>query len=301
MINTRNTHLLKGQARRQDEKVDWVGSTGFFAVHLAAFAVFFVAFSWWAVAFAVFSYGLRMFGITAGFHRYFAHRSYSAPRWFQFVLGLIGTCASQMGPLWWAAHHRHHHLYSDKPKDIHSPVLRGFWWSHMGWIICKRYEKTEYSMIKDFTIYPEIMWLNKYHLVVSISYATFCFAVGAVAGRLFPEAGISGLQFLVWGYFFSTVFVYHGTFTINSLSHVWGWKRFDVSDESRNNPVLALITMGEGWHNNHHRFPNSARQGLKWWEYDISHGILKILSWVGFVHSLKKPSAVDVLTAKRAA
>jgi stearoyl-CoA desaturase (delta-9 desaturase) len=238
--------------------------------------------------------------ITGGYHRLFSHVSYVAHPFVKMFYLIFGACAMQNSVLHWSADHRVHHRFTDTDLDPYN-AGRGFWWSHMGWIICKRYEKTEYSMIKDFTIYPEIMWLNKYHLVVSVLYATFCFAVGALAGRLFPEAGISGLQFLIWGYFLSTVFVYHGTFTINSLSHVWGWKRFDVSDESRNNPVLALITMGEGWHNNHHRFPNSARQGLKWWEYDISHGILKVLSWVGFVHSLKKPSAVDVLTAKRAA
>lgn len=286
---------------RGDEKLDLVGSIAFILVHIAALGVFFMAFSWWAVAFAAFSYYIRMFGITAGFHRYFSHRAYHAPRGTQFVLGLLGTAASQQGPLWWAAHHRHHHMYSDKPKDIHSPTLRGFWWSHLGWILCKKYERTNYAMIKDFAAYPEIRWLNDNHLVVSVLYAVFCFSVGFVSGKFFPESGISGLQFLFWGYFLATVFVYHATFSINSIAHVWGTRRFDISDTSRNNFFLALLTLGEGWHNNHHRFPQAARQGLKWWEIDISHGTLRVLSWFKLVGPFKKTSPADLLTAKKAA
>ncbi len=284
---------------RRDEKIDWLGSIPFIATHVLALLVFVVPFSWAAVVFFAFSYGLRMFGITAGFHRYFAHRAYQVGRGMQFFLGFIGTCASQRGPLWWAAHHRHHHLYSDKPKDIHSPMQRGFWWSHMGWIICKRYEDTNFSLIKDFETYPEIQWLNKNHYLVSIFYAVMCFGLGVLVGSLTGNPAHNGWSFLVWGYFLSTVFVYHGTFTINSLAHVWGTKRFLVSDESRNNFVLALVTMGEGWHNNHHRFPTSVRQGLRWWEIDISHGILRSLSWLRLVKNMKRPTKVEVARAER--
>ncbi len=273
------------QKPNEIEKLDVPGSMAFLSVHLACLLVFFAGFSWAALGLCIFSYVIRMFGITAGFHRYFSHRSYQTSRVFQFALGVLGTCAGQKGPLWWAAHHREHHRNSDGENDIHSPVRRGFWWAHAGWILCKKYVPTNFGHIQDFAKYPELRFLNRFDLMISVLYAVAIFGLGEFLG-LFME--ITGFQALIWGYFISTVFLYHGTFTINSLAHVWGTRRFQTSDFSRNNFFLAMITLGEGWHNNHHRFPYSEKQGLAWYEIDISHWILKTLSWLRVVRHLRR-------------
>jgi len=221
-------------------------------------------------------YFVRMFAITAGYHRYFSHRGYKTSRAFQFVLGLLGTTATQKGPLWWSAIHRRHHRDSDTPRDVHSPVQRGFWWSHMGWIIANEHEEYDPSEVKDLWKYPELRWLDRYHVI-------------PVLALLGASTIFGGLRGLCWWYCVSTVLVMHGTFTINSLSHVWGHRRFNTTDDSRNNPVLALITLGEGWHNNHHRYMQTANQGFYWWQVDISYYILKALSVVGITRDLRKP------------
>ncbi|HSP98064.1 MAG TPA: acyl-CoA desaturase [Candidatus Dormibacteraeota bacterium] len=219
-----------------------------------------------------------MFGVTAGYHRYFSHRSYKTGRVFQFVLALLGTLAVQKGVLWWSANHRVHHKYSDQEGDVHSPVRNGFWWSHVGWILAEDWEETQYDRIPDMARYPELRWLNEHYLVPPVALATLLFLVG-------------GLQWLVWGFFISTTVLWHSTFTINSLSHVFGRRRYETGDASRNNVWLALLTMGEGWHNNHHRYMNSVRQGFFWWEVDASYYILKALSWLGLVWDLHQPPA----------
>jgi stearoyl-CoA desaturase (Delta-9 desaturase) len=188
----------------------------------------------------------------------------------------VGTMSVQKGPLWWAAHHRRHHTYSDQEGDIHSPVLRGLWWSHVGWILSARYDKTDLDAIPDMARYPELRWLDRFHIVPPVLLAVALYQWG-------------GAVMLVWGFFVSTTVLYHGTFVINSLAHVFGTRRFETGDESRNNLWLALITMGEGWHNNHHRYPGSERQGFYWWEIDMSHYILKALSYVGVVWNLRVP------------
>ena len=251
----------------------------FWGVHLAALVgVWWVGFSWWGVGLAIGLYYLRMFGITAGFHRYFAHRSYKTSRVTQFVLAWIGTMSAQKGVLWWASHHRWHHLYSDTPKDIHSPKQRGFWWAHVGWILCHRYDATDFKRIKDFAKYPELRWLNRYHLVPPLALAALLYVVG-------------GLPALVWGFFVSTVALWHGTFFINSLAHVFGSRRYETSDTSRNSMLLALLTLGEGWHNNHHHYQSTANQGFFWWEIDVSYYVLRAMSWVGLVWDLRLPPA----------
>jgi stearoyl-CoA desaturase (delta-9 desaturase) len=259
-----------------DEKVDFVTSIPFFAVHVLALGAFFVPFRWWYPVVALGLYYLRMFGITAGYHRYFSHRAYKTSRAFQFALAFLGTTSTQKGVLWWAANHRDHHKHSDDPEDIHSPVQRGLWWSHVGWILCSKYNPTRFERIPDFARYPELRWLNRYHLVPPILLGVLLFAVG-------------GLPLLVWGYFVSTAVLWHGTFTINSLSHVFGRTRYRTTDESKNNWLLALITMGEGWHNNHHYYMSTANQGFFWWEIDASYYILKLLSWCGLVWDLRVP------------
>ncbi|HZS37219.1 MAG TPA: acyl-CoA desaturase [Polyangia bacterium] len=267
---------LRSVGRATDEKIDLVTSIPFIAVHLAALGAFFVGFRWYYPVVALAFYYLRMFGITAGYHRYFSHRSYKTSRAMQFVLALLGSLATQKGVLWWAANHRDHHKYSDQPEDIHSPVQRGFWWSHVGWILCPKYDQTKFDRIRDFAKYPELRWLNKWHLVPPVAFCVLLFAVG-------------GLPLLIWGYFVSTTFLWHGTFTINSLSHVFGSRRYQTTDDSRNNWLLALITMGEGWHNNHHHYMSTANQGFFWWEIDLSYYALKTMSWFGLVWDLRKP------------
>ncbi|HKV40239.1 MAG TPA: acyl-CoA desaturase [Blastocatellia bacterium] len=245
-------------------------------MHLTCFAALLTGVSWKAAILCAALYGVRMFALTAGYHRYFAHRTYNTSRVFQFLLALLGTTAVQKGPLWWAAHHRRHHRYTDQEGDIHSPRQNGFWWSHIGWILSTRYEATDLDAIKDFARYPELRWLNNYHVVPAIGLAVLCFLAG-------------GWQGLVWGFFVSTTVLYHGTFSINSLSHMFGSRRYATGDDSRNNLLLALITGGEGWHNNHHHYMASVKQGFFWWEIDFSYYILKVLSWPRIVWNLRMP------------
>ena len=266
--------------------MDWIGSMGFMALHAACILIFWVGFSWPAVMACIGLYVLRMFGITAGYHRYFSHRSYKTSRVFQFVLAFLGCSSAQMGPLWWAAHHRTHHMYSDKEGDIHSPVLHGLWWSHVGWILSCKYVRTNLETIPDFAKYLELRLLDRFHWIAPVTLGFFLFFFGEYLAAVHPEWGTNGIQMLVW-FSLSTVCLYHGTFSINSLAHVLGWRRFALRDSSRNNLMLALITMGEGWHNNHHRYPSAARQGMYWWEIDISYLILRVLSWCRLVWDLR--------------
>lgn len=271
------------------DKINWISGIPFILLHLGCILVFWAGFSWTALAALVVSYTIRMFGITAGFHRYFSHRTFKTSRVFQFCLAWIGTSSAQKGPLWWAAHHRHHHKYADTEKDVHSPVQRSIWWSHVGWILSNRFKNTNSKMVKDLAKFPELKFLNNYHLIPPLIFAASTFATGAVLDYYFPSLGTSGFQFLVYGFILSTVLLYHGTFTVNSLAHVFGKRRFETKDDSRNNWFISLITLGEGWHNNHHRFPSSERQGFYWWEFDFSHYTLKILSWFHLVWDLRVP------------
>ncbi|MBX3028230.1 acyl-CoA desaturase [bacterium] len=248
----------------------------FWGVHLACLLAFYTGVTWSAVAVCMALFWLRMFGVTAGYHRYFSHRSYKTSRAFQFVLALFGTLAVQKGVLWWSANHRVHHKYSDQEGDLHSPLRDGFWWSHVGWILASDWEETLYDRIPDMAKYPELRWLNEHYLVPPVALAVLLYLVG-------------GLTWLVWGFFISTTLLWHATFTINSLSHVYGSRRYETTDTSRNNVWLALLTMGEGWHNNHHRYMNSVRQGFFWWEVDVSFYILTALSWIGVVWDLHQP------------
>jgi len=230
------------------------------------------------IALAVAFYVVRMFGITAGYHRYFAHRAFKTSRWFQFVLALLGTTASQKGPLWWAAAHRDHHRYSDTVRDVHSPIQHGFWHAHMGWWFGRKYEELDSDKIKDFARYPELRFLDRwYHL--------------GVFGCMAAAAAIAGWDGFLWGYVVSTCALMHGTFAINSLAHVYGSRRYATTDTSRNNLWLAIVTLGEGWHNNHHHYMSSANQGFFWWELDLSYYVLRLLSWLGVVWEVRTPPA----------
>lgn len=268
-------------------------SPGFILMHLACLLVVFTGWSWVAISICVFLYIVRMFGITVGYHRYFSHRSYKTSRFFQFALAWLGASAAQQGPLWWAGHHRYHHKHSDTEDDIHSPIIQSFWWSHLGWILCHDYHDTNYKLVPDFVKYPELRFLDRFYLLPPTLLAVALWLLGAFLGRYAPYLGTSKWQLLVWGFVVSTVMLYHGTFTVNSLAHKIGRRRFDTGDGSRNSFLVTLITLGEGWHNNHHFAPQSERQGFYWWEIDIPHYILKGLSWSGLVWDLRAPPALS--------
>jgi stearoyl-CoA desaturase (delta-9 desaturase) len=261
---------------RNGERIRLLHALPFLSVHLACLAVFFVPFSWAWVAVAVELYAVRMFFVTAGYHRYFSHRSFKTSRIFQFILACLAMSSAQKGVLWWAAHHRWHHRYSDTDEDRHSPIRFGFWWSHVGWIISDTYDRTELQLIRDFAKYPELRFLDRFHLIPPVTFAVVLFLIGSWTG-------------LVWGFFVSTVLLWHGSFTINSLAHLFGRRRYKTTDTSRNNWWLALLTLGEGWHNNHHYYMSSVRQGFFWWEVDFTYYGLKILSWMRIVWDLRVP------------
>lgn len=271
----------------------------FIGLHLAAFGVVWVGVSPIAVAICIASYLLRMFAITAFYHRYFSHRAFHASRPVQFIFALIGASATQRGPLWWAAHHRRHHKHADRVGDPHTP-RKGLYWSHMGWFLSRAHFETEWRQIPDLAVFPELRWLDRFDILVPVVYGFGMFGLGAILGRYWPDLGTSGMQMLIWGYFISTAALIHVTLTINSLAHRFGQRRFDTADTSRNNVWLALLTLGEGWHNNHHHFPGSARQGFFWWEIDLSYIGLRMLESVGLVRDLK-PVPPGMLKLRRVA
>ena len=285
-----------------EDVIDWSRIIPFILLHLGIFAVFWVGWSPIAIGFAIFFYALRMFGITAFYHRYFSHKTFKTSRPAQFIFAVIGAAATQRGPLWWASNHRHHHVHSDKPSDIHSPKQSGFLWSHMGWFLSKKNFKTNFERIQDFAKFPELTWLDRFDVIVPAVFALMTFLLGYFLNLFFPSLGTNGWQMLVWAYIISTILVFHGTFVINSLAHVMGKRRFKTRDDSKNSFILALITFGEGWHNNHHKFPGSARQGLHWWEIDFSYYGLLALEKLGIIWDMNKgPSREQINTALAAA
>jgi stearoyl-CoA desaturase (delta-9 desaturase) len=275
------------------DRVDWVRVIPFLGLHVACLAVFWVGFSWFALWAALALYCVRMFAITGFYHRYFSHKAFKTSRVVQFVFALVGASSVQRGPLWWAAHHRNHHRNSDTERDLHSPVTRGLFWSHMGWFMSPRGFVTEHAMVPDLMKYPELRWLDRFDLLIPVALAAMLLGLGHVLYVHAPNLHTSGSQLLVWGFFVSTIVLFHCTVTINSLAHRWGTRRFATRDNSRNNWLLAIITFGEGWHNNHHHFPGSARQGFRWWEYDLTYYTLRAMAAAGLVWDLKQvPPAI---------
>ncbi|MEO6171150.1 MAG: fatty acid desaturase [Lysobacter sp.] len=269
------------------DRIDWLRAAPFVLMHLACVGVIWVGVSPVALMIAAALYAVRMFAITAFYHRYFSHRTFHAPRPVQFLFALIGASCVQRGPLWWAAHHRTHHRHTDTAQDPHSPGVHGFWWSHVGWFLTRRNFRTDLARVPDLAKYPELRWLDRFDVVVPVALAVGMYALGAGLQAVAPESGTSGVQLLVWGFFVSTVVLFHATVTINSLAHRFGSRRFDTRDDSRNNLWLALLTFGEGWHNNHHFFPGSSRQGFRWWELDLTWYGLKAMALLGLVSDLK--------------
>jgi stearoyl-CoA desaturase (delta-9 desaturase) len=265
----------------------------FVVVHLLCFAVIWTGWSWTAVGVALGLYLLRMFAITAFFHRYFSHRTFRTSRVVQFLAALIGASAAQRGALWWASQHREHHRHSDEDPDLHSPGLKGIFVSHVAWIFTDQGRATNWKAIPDWKKYPELVWLDKYHDVGYALLIVLLLAAGLLLERSAPGLGTGPWQLLIWGFAISTTALYHATFTVNSLAHLVGSRRFATKDDSRNNWFIALLTLGEGWHNNHHYHPGSVRQGFYWWEFDPTYWVLRVLSWVGIVWDLRPvPAAV---------
>ena len=279
------------------DRIDWLRVLPFIGLHLACLAVFWVGASWFAVATAVFLYAIRMFAITGFYHRYFSHKAFRTSRAIQFLFAALGAACVQRGPLWWAAHHRHHHRHADTEHDLHSP-RHGFFRSHMGWFLTPAAFRTRLEDLPDLRIYPELRWLDRFDILVPILLASVLYILGAWLETHAPGLGTSGPQLLVWGFFVSTIVLFHVTVTINSLAHRWGSRRYATRDDSRNNWLLALLTFGEGWHNNHHHFPGSARQGFRWWEIDLTYYGLRLMSWFGLVWDLK-PVPAMVLHSRR--
>lgn len=274
------------QTPEYHDDIIYPNTIAFVFVHLAPLAAFWSGVTVTSVILAVTLYVVRMFGVTAGYHRLFSHRSFKTSRLGQFLFAFLAQSSAQKSVLWWAALHRHHHRHSDQEEDVHSPLHRGFWYSHLGWIFDKRHESTRVEDVPDLVKYPELCVLDKHQLLPAIALAVACFLVDGWPG-------------LFIGFFLSTVVLYHGTFFINSLAHVHGSQRYVTGDTSRNNWWLAVITLGEGWHNNHHAYQRSTRQGFRWYEFDPTYYALKALSWVGVVWDLGEPPAEVVRNERR--
>jgi stearoyl-CoA desaturase (delta-9 desaturase) len=239
-----------------------------------------------------------MFAITGFYHRYFSHRTFKTSRVGQFIFALLGAAAVQRGPIWWAAHHRHHHAHSDQDNDVHSPVKQGFWRAHMGWFLTRKGFAPDLQRVRDLMRYPELRWLDRFDIAVPVLMAYGMLKLGQYLQVHSPQLHTNGFQMLVWGFFVSTIACYHITYCINSMAHVFGTRRYQTADDSRNNWWLAVLTLGEGWHNNHHHYPVSTRQGFYWWEVDTTWYALKVLSWIGIVWDIK-PVPVEVREAHR--
>jgi stearoyl-CoA desaturase (delta-9 desaturase) len=278
--------LRKPSTRSPSTIPNWLKCVPFIGLHLACLAVLFTGVDATSLILCGVLYFIRMFGITAGYHRYFAHRSYKTSRVMQFLIACLGCSALQKGPLWWASHHRQHHRFSDTPDDPHSPHVTSFWWAHLGWILSEDHTQTPWEVIRDWSLFPELRWLDRLHWLPGLLLAGLSWIIGYALGG-WPGAWSA----LVCGFVLSTVLVYHATFSINSLSHLLGKRRYATDDDSRNNFFLALITLGEGWHNNHHHYQSSANQGFFWWEIDISYYLIRLLSRLGLVWNIRKPGS----------
>ncbi|WP_154222350.1 acyl-CoA desaturase [Marinicella rhabdoformis] len=284
-----NEKAADHQKTDEGHRIDLSRIIPFIAMHVACLAVFYVGYSHAALIVMVVSYVLRMFAITAFFHRFFSHKAFKTFRWVQVTFAVIGTTATQRGPLWWAAHHRRHHSHADTEADVHTPS-KGFWESHVLWFLRKQNFQTDHSQVKDLAKVKSLYWIDRYDMVFPVLYGALLYVVGSWVATSFPSLGTSGGQFLVWGYFISTVLLAHVTFSINSLAHLIGTRDYRTKDDSRNNFVLAILTLGEGWHNNHHCAPGSIKQGFKPWQIDLSFYALKLMEWCGLIWDVKYPN-----------
>ncbi|MCH2204770.1 MAG: acyl-CoA desaturase [Lentisphaerales bacterium] len=287
MISWFDSHALEVD-EGIEEKVDWFRALPFVVMHLSPLLIYFCGFSWTALIVCLLSYLVRMFAITGFYHRYFSHKTFKTSRFVHTLFAFLGSSSTQRGPLWWASHHRRHHSSSDTERDVHSPVMKSFLFSHMGWFLTKKHFPTEEKHVRDWMKYPELVFINRFDLLSPFLFVLFLYGLGEMFQFLFPQLMTSGGQFVVWGFFVSTVILYHATFTINSLAHRWGTRTFETKDDSRNNRFLAILTLGEGWHNNHHHYPNSVRQGFYKGEWDPTYWILRLMKAFGLVSDMKE-------------
>jgi stearoyl-CoA desaturase (delta-9 desaturase) len=282
-----------GPSGPRARRVDWLRVLPFIGLHLGCLAAFWTGVSPTALAVALVLYALRMFAITGFYHRYFSHKAFRASRAMQLIFALLGASAVQRGPLWWASHHRHHHAHADRESDVHSPRQHGLLWSHLGWFLARENFATRIAQVPDLARYPELRFLDRFDVLVPLLLALGLYGIGEWLALAWPALGTDGPMLLVWGFCISTVALYHATFLVNSLAHQVGSRRYAVRDTSRNNLWLALLTFGEGWHNNHHRYPGSARQGFYWWEIDLTYYGLRALAAVGLIRDLRPvPAAI---------
>ena len=279
----------EGAARR----IDWLRVLPFLGIHAGCLLALWTGVSATAAVCALALYLARMFAITAFYHRYCAHRAYRMSRLMQFLFALLAGSAAQRGPLWWASHHRHHHAHSDRAGDAHSALRDGLLWSHLGWFLARENFAPRAHLVRDLARYPELRFLERFDVLAPVALIALLYAAGAFLAAAAPHLGTSGPQLVVWGFFISTVALYHATFTVNSLAHRCGARRYATPDDSRNNLWIALLTLGEGWHNNHHHYAGAARQGFYWWEIDATWLGLRLLAAFGLVSALRElPSGV---------
>ncbi|MFG0329023.1 MAG: acyl-CoA desaturase [Phycisphaerales bacterium] len=276
--------------------------TPFLFVHFAIAAVFVVPFAWWLPLIAALTYAVLLTGSAGWMHRYFSHRCFRTSRWFQALLAFWGGCAAQRGALWWAAHHRRHHAFSDDHDDPHSPLEAGFWHAHVAWIWADENQDTDSRWVKDLWRYPELRVLDRLYWIPPLILWTLFGAVGFWYGAATgANPWLWAAALVIWGPIVGTVAAWHGTFAINSITHLWGRRRYKTDDESRNNAFVAFLNMGEGWHNNHHYYPYSANSGFYWWEFDPVYYVIVVFEKLGLVWDVKRaPKRVIVGRGRRA-
>ena len=272
------------------KEIDWMRVIPFIILHLSFFMIFFVGFSWTAFVVCMSLFAIRMFAITGFYHRYFSHKTFRTSRFVQCLFAMIGATAVQRGPLWWAAHHRGHHIHSDTTEDKHSPKEHGFIWSHMGWFLTKSNFVTNTKLIRELIRFPELRIIDRFDLLMPLALSISLWGLGYYLEQYEPSLHTNGFQLFIWGFSVSTIMLYHATFLVNSVAHQWGKKRYETKDTSRNNFLIAILTFGEGWHNNHHHYPGSARQGFYWWEIDLTYYVLKFLAMMGIIWDVRTVS-----------
>ena len=272
------------------KEIDWMRVIPFILLHLSCLLIFVVGFSWIAFILCISLFSIRMFAITGFYHRYFSHKTFKTSRFVQLLFAMIGATAVQRGPLWWAAHHRGHHMHSDTSEDKHSPKEHGFLWSHMGWFLTKSNFVTNTKFIRELIRFPELRIIDRFDLLMPLALSIGLFIAGYYLNQYEPQLNTNGFQLFIWGFSLSTVMLYHATFLVNSVAHQWGKKRYETKDTSRNNFIIAILTFGEGWHNNHHHYPGSARQGFYWWEIDLTYYVLKFLAMIGVIWDVRTVS-----------
>ncbi|MGH8273773.1 MAG: acyl-CoA desaturase [Gammaproteobacteria bacterium] len=288
-----------GSSPQDDRRLEKLRWSVFIALHLVCFAALWTGISPTALLVALGLYLARMFFIGGFYHRYFSHKTFKASRGVQFAMAAAGCTAGQRGPLWWAGHHRYHHAHTERPEDPHSPRQRGLFVAHMGWFMKAENWPTPARYVRDWARFRELRWIDRYDFLPFFALAALAWGTGALLARFAPQLHTNGAQMLVVGFFWSTIALYHGTYTINSLAHLWGRRSYATRDDSRNNGLLALLTLGEGWHNNHHFYPGAARQGVRWWELDITYWGLRLCAGLGLIRRLRPVPERVFAAAKR--